>query len=552
MKNPWLKSYPADVAAEIEIKHSSLVDLLQKSCHKYSNKPAFKSLGHTMTYKILMHHSRDFAAYLHHKLNVQKGDCIALMLPNMLQFPVCFFGALQAGLTVVNINPLYTASELEKQLADSGAETIVVLSAFAHILEQALPHTNIKNVIITEVGDLCGILRAQIIKFATRKTQQQLPQWNIPNVLLLTKILKLGRRQKTPNLNITKDDIALLQYTGGTTGISKAAMLTHENLLANVEQCVTWMHTKLRDGEEVCFTVLPLYHIFALTACCLTFMRIGGLNILVPSPRNIKAVVKLFKQNHITALMGVNSLFNALLNNSAFRKLNFQNLKFTLAGGMAVQKPIADKWEKITGNVILEGYGLTEASPVVSMSPLDQAEFSQSIGLPMPATDISIRDDNGKELPIGEEGELCVKGPQVMQGYWQQEEETKLVFWPDGWLRTGDIAVMDNNGFLYIVDRKKDMIVTAGYNVYPREIEDVIMHCPGVSEVAVIGVPSKHAGETVKAFIVRKDESVTKEKIIAYCREQLVSYKIPKRIEFKHELPKSSVGKILKRALREQ
>ncbi len=552
MKSPWLKSYPAGVATEIEIKHNSLVDLLHQSCHKYSNKPAFKSLGHTMTYKSLMCHSRDFAAFLHHNLNVKQGDRIALMLPNMLQHPVCFFGALQAGLAVVNINPLYTASELAKQLADSGAETIVVLSAFAHVVEQALPHTNVKNVIITELGDLCGILRAQIIKFATRKTQQQLPSWNIPNTLPLTKILKLGRRLKTPNLNITKDDIALLQYTGGTTGISKAAMLTHENLLANVEQCVAWMHCKLEEATEVCFTVLPLYHIFALTACCLIFMRIGGLNVLVPNPRNIKSVVKLFKQNHITALMGVNSLFNGLVNNASFRKTNFEHLKLTIAGGMAVQKPIAEKWHKITGNVVLEGYGLTEASPVVSISPLDQAEFSQSIGLPMPSTQVTIRDDNGNELPIGTEGELCVQGPQVMQGYWQQQEETELVFWPGGWLRTGDIAVMDNNGFFYIVDRKKDMIVTAGYNVYPREIEDVIMHCPGVSEVAVIGVPSKHAGETVKAFIVRKDESLTKDTIIAYCREQLVSYKIPKRIEFMRELPKSNVGKILKRALREQ
>ena len=497
--------------------YNSLVELFAESCKKYVHKLAYKNVNTTITYQQLENKSRNFAAFLQNELKLKKGAHIALMLPNILPYPICLFGAWQAGLVVVNVNPLYTARELIFQLQDSSAETIVVLEDFA----QALPETQIKNVIT---------VKAQPPFFKSTK----------------------HNLKKVP---ITNTDLALLQYTGGTTGISKGAMLTHKNLLANIEQISIWFDSVLQAGQEISITALPLYHIFALTVCCLTFVKWGGLNILITNPRNLAEITEPMSKHKITAFIGINSLCNALLNNSAFRKLDFSALKFTIAGGMAVQKTIADKWQQITGTTISQGYGLTEASPVVTMNYPQQQEFNGSIGLPMPFTQVSIRDEKNNELPIDTPGELCVKGPQVMQGYWQQSQETKQVFWPDNWLRTGDIVTMDKEGFLYLVDRKKDMIITSGYNVYPNEVEEIIMSHPAVLEVAVIGVPSKYAGEIVKAFIVpaavgATGESPTKQQIIAFCKKHLTSYKIPKRIEFRTELPKTNVGKILRKKLR--
>jgi long-chain acyl-CoA synthetase len=500
--------------------YNSLVELFAESCKKYASKLAYKNFDTTITYQQLENESRNFAAFLQNEFKLKKGAHIALMLPNILSYPICLFGAWQAGLVVINVNPLYSARELIFQLKDSAASAIVVLTDFADILQQALPETQVKNVIAVKT-------QAPFFKITKHKLQK---------------------------VHITDNDLALLQYTGGTTGISKGAMLTHKNLLANIEQMSLCFDKILKQGQEITITILPLYHIFALTVCCLTFVKFGGLNILITNPRNLAEITEPIRKHKLTAFIGVNSLCNALLNNSAFRQLDFSSLKFSIAGGMAVQKTISDKWQQITGTTISQGYGLTEASPVVSMNYPQQKEFTNSIGLPMPFTQISIRDENGNELPLNTRGELCVKGPQVMQGYWQQDDETKQVFWPDNWLRTGDIATMDKKEFLYLVDRKKDMIITSGYNVYPNEIEEIIMSHPLVLEVAVIGIPSKHAGEIVKAFIVpavgATGGSPTKKEIIAFCKKHLTSYKVPKRIEFRTELPKSNVGKILRKELR--
>lgn len=553
MKKIWLEQYTKGVPEEINAdEYSSLVELFEKSCKKYSDKKAFCNFNSDLTYRQLFVLSKNFAAFLQNEFRIKKGDRIALMLPNVLQYPVCLFGALMTGAVVVNVNPLYTSRELVGQLSDCGAETIIVLANFAQVLQHALPETRVVNVIVTEIGDLCGFFKSYFMNFVIDKIKRKVPEWYIPYAVSFRKVMEKGKRLRLQKVNIKGGDLAFLQYTGGTTGVSKGAMLTHRNIVANVEQNSAWLGDVLHVEGSTSITILPMYHVFALTVCCFTFLKFGLFSVLITDGRNFSYISKVMSKYPINIFVGVNSLFNALINNSSFRKLNFDNLKLSVAGGMAVQGTVAEKWENLTGKVILEGYGLTEASPVVSMNPLCQKEFLNSIGLPMPSTEISIRDYDGKEVPRGSEGELCVKGPQVMKSYWNQEEETKNVFWSNGWLRTGDISVIDEKGYLYLVDRKKDMIVTTGYNVYPNEIENVIMTHPAVKEVAVIGIPSEHAGEVVKAFIVRKDETLTKEKIVAFCKDRLTSYKAPKRIEFRDELPKSNVGKILRRALREE
>lgn len=531
-------------------KYSSLVEMFVVSCSKFSDRPALSGFDRTMTYSELFAEVQAFAAYLQNKLKLKKGDRIALMLPNVMQYHIAFFGALQAGLIIVNINPLYTTRELIVQLNDSQAESIVVLTNFASVLQHALPETRIKNVIVTEIGDLCGFFKRQIINFISRRNVKKTPPWDIPNTYSFCHALAIGKRCTLASVPIKNSDIALLQYTGGTTGISKAAILTHRNLLANIEQCNAWIGGVLVPGYETSITVLPLYHIFSLTVCCLFFTNFGALQILVANPRDLPQLIKKIADHPISVFVGLATLFNSLVNTSEFCSLDFSKLKLTVAGGMAMNNAIAEKWHRITGNIVLEGYGLTEASPVVSMSPLTQKEFINSLGLPLPSTEVSIRDKEGKEVAVGEEGELWVRGPQVMQGYWQRPDETKKVLTQDGWLKTGDIVVMDERGYLYLIDRKKDIIVVAGYNVYPNEVEAVISGHPMVFEVAVVGDASKHAGEVVKAFIVKKDESLTKEKIIAYCKDRLTSYKVPKRVEFVAVLPKSNVGKVLRRVLK--
>lgn len=552
MEKIWLNSYPKNIPREINLdKYSSLVEMFVASCNKFSNRPAISSLDCVMTYGELAGKAQAFAAYLQNKLKLKKGDRIALMLPNIMQYHVAFFGALQAGLVVVNINPLFTVRELTIQLNDSQAESIVVLTNFAGVLKHALPETRIKNVIVTELGDLCGFFKRQIVNFISRRGTKKMPAWDIPNARSFYLALIVGKKCKLTPVPIKDSDIALLQYTGGTTGVSKAAMLTHRNLLANIEQCNAWIGGVLIPGYEVSITILPLYHIFSLTVCCLFFTSFGAKQVLIANPRDLPQLIKKIAKHPISVFVGLATLFNSLVNTSEFCRLDFSKLKITVAGGMAMNTAVAEKWHRVTGSIVLEGYGLTEASPVVSMSPLTQQKFMNSLGLPLPSTEISIRDQDGKEVAVGEEGELWVRGPQIMQGYWQRSDETEKVLTLDGWLKTGDIVVMDERGYLYLIDRKKDIIVVAGYNVYPNEVESVIAGHPMVFEVAVVGDSSRHAGEVVKAFIVKKDESLTKEKVIAYCKDRLTSYKVPKRIEFVTTLPKSNVGKVLRRALKE-
>lgn len=552
MEKIWLKSYPADVPAEINPDaYKSLADLFDKTCRKYSEKPAFANMGTVMTYGELDQAANHFAAYLQKKLHCQKGDRLAIMIPNLLQYPVAVFGAFVAGMTVVNVNPLYTARELEHQLRDSGATVIVVLANFAHVLQEIVKNTQVKHVIVTEIGDMYPPVKRVIVNAAVKYIKKMVPNWNIPGAIKFTTVMKLGRKKNPDPVPLTGQDAAFLQYTGGTTGIAKGAILTHRNMVANVEQASAWIHPFLDEGAETIITALPLYHIFSLTANCLVFLKNGSLNVLITNPRDIKGFVKELSHYQFTALTGVNTLFNALLHNDDFSKLNFSKFKLALGGGMAVQRAVAERWIGITGKPLLEAYGLTETSPAVTINPLDMKIFNGSIGLPVPSTEISIRDDAGNELPIGEIGELCVRGPQVMQGYWHRPDETQKVMMSDGFLRTGDVACFDEKGFIYLKERKKDMILVSGFNVYPNEIEDVIAKHPGVLEVAVVGVPNENSGEVVKAFIVKKDPMLQADDIIHFCREYLTGYKVPKMIEFRRELPKSNVGKILRRELRQ-
>ena len=504
----------------------------------------------SLTYAELDRQSLAFAGWLQ-SIGLGKGSRVALMMPNLLQYPICLFGALRAGCIVVNCNPLYTPRELEHQLKDSGAEAIVVVENFAHTVEQVLPHTAVRHVIVTSMGEMLGFVKGIVVNLVVRQVKKMVPEWHIPGALDLHTALAAGRRQAFQAPEIGLDDLAFLQYTGGTTGVSKGAMLTNRNIVSNVTQAHAWISSAVREREEVIVTALPLYHIFALTANCLTFLRIGATNLLIANPRDIPGFIKELKQVPFTVITGVNTLFNGLLNHPDFASLDFSHLHVTLGGGMAVQKPVADRWQAVTGSALIQAYGLTETSPAATMNPLDLKSFNGAIGLPISSTELSIRDDAGAELAVAQIGEICLRGPQVTKGYWQRPEETASVFHADGFLHTGDVGYVDENGFVFLVDRKKDMILVSGFNVYPNEVEEVVASHPGVREVAAIGVPSEHSGEAVKIFVVRKDPALTAEAIIAYCRTQLTSYKVPHQVEFREDLPKTNVGKVLRRALKE-
>lgn len=553
MEKIWLKNYAPGVPAEIDANaYHSIIDIFQQSCKKYADKPAFQNFDHTITYAKLAELSRHFTAYLQQVLHLKKGDRLAIMLPNVLQYPVVLFGALSAGLIVVNVNPLYTPRELIHQLHDSGATAIVVLENFAHTLQKALPETQIEHVITTKLGDLLPFPRSFITNFFIKYIKKMVPTWEIPHAITLKHALAAGKPLPCEPATLAHDDIAFLQYTGGTTGIAKGAVLTHGNLVANIQQCSAWFNAILREGKEIIITALPLYHIFSLTGNCLVFLKYGALNVLITNPRDIPTFVNQLARIPFTAITGVNTLFNALLNNAKFATLDFSHLRIALSGGVMTQKHVAERWQTLTGQTMRVGYGLTETSPTVTVTPLNLTAFNDSIGLPLPSTDVSIRDDHHQEVPLGSPGELCVKGPQVMQRYWHNPKETDIAFTPDGWFKTGDIVTMDAEGYLRIVDRKKDMIDVSGFNVYPNEVEGVIASYPGVLEVAVIGVPDARTTEAVKAIVVKKDPALTADDIIHYCHQELTPYKVPTSIEFRSELPKSNVGKILRRVLREE
>ncbi|WP_310607068.1 long-chain-fatty-acid--CoA ligase FadD [Buttiauxella brennerae] len=552
MKKVWLNRYPADVSAEINPdRYQSLVDMFEQATARYADQPAFMNMGEVMTFRKLEERSRAFAAYLQQGLGLQKGDRVALMMPNLLQYPVALFGILRAGMVVVNVNPLYTPRELEHQLNDSGASAIVIVSNFAHTLEKVVEKTQVKHVILTRMGDQLSAAKGTLVNFVVKYIKRLVPKYHLPDAISFRSALQHGYRLQYIKPEILNTDLAFLQYTGGTTGVAKGAMLTHRNMLANLEQVRAAYSPLLYERKELVVTALPLYHIFALTMNCLLFIELGGQNLLITNPRDIPGLVKELAKYPFTAMTGVNTLFNALLNNKEFQQLDFSSLHLSAGGGMPVQHAVAERWEKLTGRFLLEGYGLTECAPLVSANPHDMDYHSGSIGLPVPSTEVKLIDDEGEEVPAGEPGELCVKGPQVMLGYWQRPEATDEIM-QDGWLRTGDIAVMDDEGFMRIVDRKKDMILVSGFNVYPNEIEDVVMQHAGVLEVAAVGVPNGASGEAVKIFVVKKDATLTDEALIVFCRRHLTGYKVPKLVEFRDELPKSNVGKILRRELRDE
>lgn len=552
LEKVWLKRYPADVPAEIDPdQYTSLVEMFEQSVTRFADQPAFINMGQVMTFRKLEERSRAFAAYLQNELGLKKGDRVALMMPNLLQYPIALFGVLRAGMVVVNVNPLYTPRELEHQLNDSGASAIVIVSNFAHTLEKVVFNTQVKHVILTRMGDQLSAAKGTLVNFVVKYIKRLVPKYNLPDAISFRSALQRGRRQQYIKPDITNNDLAFLQYTGGTTGVAKGAMLTHRNMQANLIQSRAAYGPLLNEGHELVVTALPLYHIFALTVNCLLFIEMGGCNLMITNPRDIPAVVKELSRYPFTALTGVNTLFNALLNNEDFRELDFSTLRLSVGGGMSVQRSVAEKWEKLTGRHLLEGYGLTECAPLVSGNPYDLKHYSGSIGLPVPSTDVRLVDDNGNEVPHGEAGELQVKGPQVMLGYWQRPEATDEIL-KDGWLSTGDVVTIDDEGFLRIVDRKKDMILVSGFNVYPNEIEEVVSMHDKVLECAAIGVPNGASGEMVKICVVKKDPSLTRDELIAHCRKHLTGYKVPKKVEFYDELPKSNVGKILRRKLREE
>ncbi len=550
MERHWLKSYPQGVPADITVNpDESVVDLFESACKEFADQVAYISMGKTLRYRDLDEQSLAFARYLQSQ-GLQPGDRVALMMPNVLQYPITLFGTLRAGGVVVNCNPLYTPRELEHQLADSGATFIVILENFAHTLENVMTKTELRHVVVTPFGESIGGIKGAIVNFVVRRVKKLVPAWSISAAISLKTAFAKGESTtfKRPSLRTT--DIAFLQYTGGTTGVSKGAILTHGNIVANVRQAEAWINPVVKRGKEFIVTALPLYHIFALTANCLTFMRIGAKNLLIANPRDIPGFVKEWRQYPVTVFTGVNTLFNALLNNAEFRALDFKTLRLTLGGGMAVQKPVAERWREVTKSPLTQAYGLTETSPAATINPLTEEAFTGSIGLPISSTEVAIRDDLGNPVEIGAVGEICIRGPQVTQGYWRRPDESRAVLYPDGFLKTGDMGTIDSTGFVYVVDRKKDMILVSGFNVYPNEVEEVIATHPGVQEVAAIGVPDEQSGEAVKVFIVRSDPTLTKEEIISHCRGQLTNYKIPRQVEFRDELPKTNVGKILRRALR--
>jgi long-chain acyl-CoA synthetase len=551
----WLKSYPPGTPAEIgPLTHASVGAMAEASFVRYSARPAFTCIGKTITYAEMDAQTRAIGAWLQSK-GLVKGDRVAVMMPNILQNPVAIFAVLRAGFTVVNVNPLYTPRELEHQLKDSGAKAIIILENFAHTLEQIVARTPVKHVCVTAMGDMMG-LKGHLVNLVVRKVKKMVPAWSLPGHTPFKQALSEGGKATLKPAAVVADDIAFLQYTGGTTGVSKGAVLSHANVLANTAQNTLWLqaaYTKKPQPEHVTYIcALPLYHIFALTVNALMGMSQGGHNILIPNPRDIPAFVKELQKVEFHIFPGLNTLFNALLNNDDFRKLNFKPLLLTLGGGMAVQRPVADRWKEVTGCLISEGYGLSETSPVATANRFDADQFTGTIGLPLPSTDIDIRDEDGKTLPLGEVGEICIRGPQVMKGYWNRDDETAKVMTEDGFFRSGDMGFMDQAGYTKIVDRKKDMILVSGFNVYPNEVEEVAASHPGILEAAAVGFPDEHSGEVVKLFVVRKDPSLTEDAVKAHCAEGLTNYKRPKYVEFRDELPKTNVGKILRRKLRDE
>lgn len=553
MEKPWLDSYEKGVKAEIdETLYQSIPDVFRQSVEKFANQPAFQNMGKTLTYAEVGKLAEDFASYLQNVLKLPRGERVAIMLPNLLQYPIALFGILQAGLVAVNTNPLYTPRELEHQLKDSGATTIIVLENFANTLELVLPRTQIKHVIVASVGEMFGFFKGSLINFVLRKVKKMVPEYRISDTIPFQTALKEGAAHTFRPVSLTREDTALLQYTGGTTGVAKGAILSHGNICANMQQAAEWIVNLLRPGKETVIAALPLYHIFALTVNLMIFTQAGSKIILITNPRDMKSFIGDMKKERVSVFVGVNTLFNGMVNQPDFATVDFSSLKLTLGGGMATQKAVAEKWKNITGTPIVEAYGLTEASPGVCANPLNIPAYTGGIGLPIPSTEVELRDADGKEVGIGQPGELWVRGPQVMKGYWNRPEETAKTIDARGFLETGDIAVMDEKGWLKLVDRKKDLIVVSGFNVYPNEVEDVAASHPKVLEAACIGVSSPKTGEALKLFIVKKDESLTAEELIAFCRTELTAYKVPKDIEFRDELPKSNVGKILRRELRKE
>ncbi|RJG42518.1 long-chain-fatty-acid--CoA ligase FadD [Motilimonas pumila] len=550
MDKIWLDRYPADVPESIDLSaNETLIDVFARSVNDFADNTAYINMGARLTYRQLEQQSADFAAYCQHVLKLVPGDRIALMMPNLLQYPIAMFGAIRAGLVVVNVNPLYTPRELKHQMRDSGAKAIVILENFAHTLAKVVAETDIEHVMITTLGDKLSLIKGHLVNFVVKHVKKMVPAYHLPQATSLSQALAKGKQYHLAAVSCTPDDLAFLQYTGGTTGVSKGAKLSHRNIVANLYQALAAYGPVLQQGKETIVTALPLYHIFALTVNCLLMMRLGASNLLITNPRDIPNFIKELKKTPYTVLTGVNTLFNGLLNNQAFHQLDFSKLRLTIGGGMAVQKSVATEWQNLTKCRLLEGYGLTECAPLVTVNPYDLESYNHSIGLPIPSTEVRIVDE-GKELAVGEVGELQVRGPQVMSGYWQVAKTPELD--QEGWLHTGDIAKIDAQGFIYIVDRKKDMILVSGFNVFPNEVEDVVAGHPGVLEVAAIGMPDDDTGEKVKIFVVKKEPSLTQDQIIKHCKGELTAYKVPKLIEFRNELPKTNVGKILRRVLREE
>lgn len=548
MNKVWLKNYYPKVPHEIPTSDNSLVDDFFENCKKYKDKTAFENMGVKLSFGELEELAKLFAGYLQKELKLKKGDRIAIMMPNLLQYPIAMFGSLMAGLIVVNVNPLFTARELKYLVEDSEIQAILILENFAHVLAEVEKDVKVKHVIVTKFGDMFPFVKKHLANFVVKYIKKMVPKYSLEDYSTFTEVLEC--EYKNTPVPVNQDDIAFLQYTGGTTGKSKGAILTHKNLVSNVLETTAWIESAVEEGEEVIITALPLYHIFSLLANCFTYMRVGGNNVLITNPKDIPNFIKYIKNRQFTAITGVNTLFNALIKNEEFKEVNFDKLKLVLGGGMAVHESTAIKWKEITGRPIIEAYGLTEASPAVCINPILNMNYNGSIGLPISSTEVSIRDEDGNELEVEEVGELWVKGPQVMKGYWKKEEETKTVLTDDGWLKTGDIAKVDKEGFVFLIDRKKDMIIISGFNVYPNEVEDVLSQMPGIVEVAIVGVPDEAKGEAVKAFIVA-EHPLEEEEILEFCKTRLTPYKIPHQFEFRDELPKTNVGKILRKVLRE-
>ncbi len=554
MEKIWRKTYSPGVPAEVNVgEFKSLKEILEKSCARFADRPAFTNMGTSISYADLDRLTRQFGAFLQKDLGLGKGDRVAIMMPNLLQYPVALLGTLRAGMTVVNVNPLYTPRELRHQLRDSGASVIVVLENFASTLQEVLAETPVKTVLTTQIGDMQPGIKRLLVNFVVKRVKKMVPDWHIPGTVDFRRALDRGAGEELDDVPVGHDDVAFLQYTGGTTGVAKGAVLTHGNIVANLLQVSAWIAGNLREGAETVVTPLPLYHIFSLTVNCLMFLKWGANNVLITNPRDIPGFIKEIKALKFSAITGVNTLYNALLHHPDIVSVDTSHLKIAVGGGMAVQRAVAEKWREVTGVTLIEGYGLTETSPVVCINPLEAKEFSGKIGLPIPSTEVRVTDDDGKELGVGQVGELCVRGPQVMGGYWNMPAETAKVLTSDGWFRTGDMAEIDERGYVRITDRKKDMVVVSGFNVYPNEVEDVVAMHPGVLECAVIGIPDEHSGEAVKLIVVKKDPNLTEKELIGHCRKHLTGYKVPRKVDFRAEpLPKTNVGKVLRRLLRDE